>query len=268
MACMPRIIFHRFFLRQPQISRPRQQPRRLDRLPPPGTSMFLYVHMRVSLQAARPWLADYRSGFHCDLNSSDCVLPGGGRFMTCRGAPAPAPLAVATVPSQLPVSPAASTAVAAPPTASSPVDGAVASALSPSSSSPRPVPAVSAQAAIVARLRAQYKDRGLVVGDAYYAIDAKWLAKWNHASGFTTAMEDAALVAMLAARDAGGVSVEALAVGGGSGGTAEVRSARTMLQYPRRCVCALCGVCHPRGDGCAVVPWCAGRQRRGCGAGN
>jgi hypothetical protein len=84
------------------------------------------------------------------------------------------------------------------------------------------IPGGLAQAAIVARLRAQYRDRDLVCGDAYYLVDAKWFEKWEHTVGYSSALEDAALMDMLEARKRGDAAAGAAPVPTG----AEVRTVR------------------------------------------
>ncbi len=56
-----------------------------------------------------------------------------------------------------------------------------------------------------APLPGQYSERGLVAGDAYYVLDAKWYTGWQSAVGYSTALEDEALLALRADRAAGTV---------------------------------------------------------------
>lgn len=70
----------------------------------------------------------------------------------------------------------------------------------------------------MARLRAQYADRGFVAGDAYYVVDAKWYHRWQSAVGYSSTMEDLALAALLEQRRSGAApSVPPVAAGGGDG---------------------------------------------------
>jgi hypothetical protein len=67
----------------------------------------------------------------------------------------------------------------------------------PSASTSGGPPAAHVQRIIVAKLRHQYAQRGLVVGDAYYIVDAKWYRKWCDAVAYSAEVEAGVAIMVL-----------------------------------------------------------------------